>query len=684
MGNLASLAAGDRTRVGRREALAHGVALGGTALIFFVRAGLAEALGTRAPFQLFTFTITVAAWIGGLRPGLLATAIGAALGWVAFVPPLGSITFEDRADVLSTVIFVASGACISVVCERMHRARERARNEEDMRRVNAALEQRVQERTAALQESEQEAARRLAKLQAILGSMEEGLVIVDADGHLVDMNPAALALLRHRTLEEARLALERREELWEVRDLQQRPLSATERPLARALAGDRFSHLVLRLRHRAEGVERTASFSGAAVRDPDGSIVRAILVIRDEGERQQLLESERAARAEAERANRMKDEFLAVISHELRTPLNAILGWASLLRRPHRTGDQLDKGLEVIERNTRLQVQLISDLLDVSRIISGKLHLDLRPVHLPAVVEAALDVVRGAAAAKGIELGEAIAPLDGVVSGDPARLQQIVLNLLSNAVKFTPRGGRVEVSLLCREGAVELAVRDSGAGISAEFLPHVFDRFRQADASTTRQHGGLGLGLAIVAHLVDLHGGAVRADSEGPGRGSTFTVTFPDAADDLITVAAPPFSGQATRLRGVRVLVVDDELDARELAQRLLEDHEATVEVAASAEQALALLRGRAPDVLVSDIGMPGVDGYDLIRRVRQGENGAGALPAIALTAFARAEDRARALAAGYQAHLAKPIEPTELVAAVARLSGEGASPRRAGGAGEP
>ncbi|MFT3767939.1 MAG: ATP-binding protein [Minicystis sp.] len=387
-------------------------------------------------------------------------------------------------------------------------------------------------------------------------------------------------------------------------------------------------------------------------------------------EREALLESERAARADAERANRMKDEFLAVISHELRTPLSAILGWTTLLRRPGRTADQIEKGLAVLERNTRLQVQLISDLLDVSRIVTGKFNLEMQPVTPSTVVEAAVEVLRAAAAAKGVELSTAIAPSEGTVRGDPARLQQIVTNLIANAIKFTPPGGRVSVSLAEREDRAEITVADTGQGISAEFLPHVFDRFRQADASTTRRHGGLGLGLAIVKHLVESHGGAVRAESAGAGLGATFTVTLPCAEGRVSATAAPPIPSEPASLRGVRVLVLDDERDTRELVQRLLEEHEAEVDAAASAEQALALLKSHAPDVIVSDIGMPGMDGYALMREVRrEGAEKASEVPAVALTAFARAEDRQRALSAGYQAHLAKPIEPAELVATVASLA---------------
>ena len=400
-----------------------------------------------------------------------------------------------------------------------------------------------------------------------------------------------------------------------------------------------------------------------------GEPIRAAGINRDiteqkrcEHERDQLLESERAARAEAERANRLKDEFLAMISHELRTPLNAILGWTHLLRRRDATPEHRDRCLDVIERNTRLQVQLISDLLDVSRVTSGKLHLDWQPVDLSLVVEAAIDACRSAAAAKPVTLDGAIDEAPVTLRGDPGRMQQVVTNLICNAIKFTPRGGRVTVSLTRRGERAVIAVCDTGQGIAPEFLPRLFERFSQADSSMARCHGGLGLGLSIVEHLVGLHGGEVHASSEGIGQGATFTVALPCEVGPSRERSAPaPGLGHVGSLHGVRVLVVDDEADALELVKRVLEEHHATVVTAASGPEAIAMLGAAAPDVLVSDLGMPGMDGYALLA-------GGGLVPAVALTAFARPEDRRRALEAGYQAHLAKPIEPMDLVMMVASL----------------
>jgi PAS domain S-box-containing protein len=402
---------------------------------------------------------------------------------------------------------------------------------------------------------------------------------------------------------------------------------------------------------------------------------------------------------EAQEAARTKDEFLAVVSHELRTPMNAIVGWVQMLKSGQLNFLEGQQALEVVERNAKAQTQLINDLLDVSRIISGKMMLESRPVPLEAVVRAALDTVRLSAEAKGLRLEAAMEAGLPPVSGDADRLQQVVWNLLTNAVKFTPKGGQVTVALRRTNSHAEIAVRDNGQGIAAEFLPHIFGRFRQADAASTRKHGGLGLGLSIVRNLVELHGGTVRAESDGPGRGAAFTVTLPFRAVRSETEAEPepepepeaglgprqaiPADGRAPRrLDGLRILIVDDEPDARMMVGTVLSKMGARVTAADSAREALRSLEDRLPDLLISDIGMPYQDGYELIRRVRAlpPERG-GRLPAIALTAFARAEDRERALAAGFQLHVPKPVEPAVLAAAVSGLVGSAAAePVGAGG----
>jgi PAS domain S-box-containing protein len=398
---------------------------------------------------------------------------------------------------------------------------------------------------------------------------------------------------------------------------------------------------------------------------------------RAEEERRRSLVREQTARQEAEAANRSKDEFLAMLSHELRTPLNAILGWANMLRAGTLDEATMGRAFEAIERNTKVQAQLLEDLLDASRIVSGKLHVDVRPVDLVRIAETAIDAVRPAADAKGIVLAAALDPSVGPVAGDPGRLQQTVWNLLSNAIKFTPREGRVEIQLTRLDSRVQIIVSDTGSGISPDFLPHVFDRFRQA--ASARPHGGLGIGLAIVRHIVELHGGAVEAASPGEGQGATFTVTFPampDRPDARDAAEAPPAItlaafGHPGSLTGVRVLVVDDEADARELFTAVLERQGAEVRTSAAAREAFELLRSWRPDVLVSDIEMPDDDGYTLIQQVRAlpPESG-GRIPAVALTAYARVTDRSRALREGFHLHVTKPVEPAELAAAVANLAG--------------
>ena len=397
---------------------------------------------------------------------------------------------------------------------------------------------------------------------------------------------------------------------------------------------------------------------------------------RSEEEREQLLLREQNARTEAEAANRMKDEFLATLSHELRTPLTALYGWACLLSETTLADDLANKAVRAIERNARIQTQLIDDLLDVSRIISGKLHLDVRPIDLSSVAEAAISVVRPAADAKSIQLTYNHPKVVRAISGDSARLQQVIWNLLSNAVKFTPEGGRIEVSLNYSDSHAQLTVADTGKGISQDFLPHVFDRFRQADSSTTRGFGGLGLGLAIVRHLVELHGGTVNAKSQGVNLGATFMTSFPLISTRLESGSVSHSSEydcsvDLSPLAGLRVLVVDDEMDTRELISHSITRTGAEVKTCGSAREALELLERWRPDMLLSDIGMPGEDGYSLINKIRAlpPERG-GRTPAAALTAYVREEDRERALAAGYQIHIPKPVSSHQLVATLAQLAG--------------
>lgn len=436
------------------------------------------------------------------------------------------------------------------------------------------------------------------------------------------------------------------------------------------------------------GHSKTGMFSDKTERIVRGVAAQAAVAIdnarlyeaaqKSAQERELLLEGERLARAEVERISCLKDEFLATLSHELRTPLNSILGWTEILRIGERSEADLDKGLEIIERNSLAQAQLIEDLLDMNRIISGQMRLDIQQVFPATAIEAAIETVRPAANAKNINLEKIIDPAAGPISGDASRLQQIIWNVLSNAIKFTPKNGNVQIVLERVKSHIEIIVADTGAGIAAEFLPYIFDRFRQADGSSTRRHGGLGLGLSIVKPLVELHGGTVSVESAGLGLGTTFRVHLPVTAIRRDPNAAHPTAHKDTAvefmpldLTGIKVLVVDDEADARDLLARVLGDCHADVMSTGLVAEALLMIENERPHVLVSDIGMPDMDGFELLKRVRAlGQSRGGNLPAIALTAFARSEDRTRALRAGFLVHVAKPVNPSELVATVATSVG--------------
>jgi PAS domain S-box-containing protein len=404
---------------------------------------------------------------------------------------------------------------------------------------------------------------------------------------------------------------------------------------------------------------------------------RELLIARRAAE--QATRTERLAREGAERANRTKDDFLALVTHELRAPLSAILGWTQVLQKQMPGNGDIERGLAIIERNTRLQARLVDDLLDMSRIDSGKMRLDVQRVELADVIEAALENAAPAAVAREVRLQKVLDP-SIVVSGDPGRLQQVFWNLLSNSVKFTPKDGFVRIVMARVNSHVEVSVIDSGQGMTSEMLAHAFERFRQSTSASTRETGGLGLGLSIVKHLLEMHGGSIDAQSEGEGRGSTFVVKLPvvvlKVTDDEVRVhpqAAVSISTgpeMTVSLTGLRVVIAEDERDARELLWRVMAAHGATVIATASAPEALEAIMRERPDVLVSDIGMPGGDGYELIRQVRMLGEDVGRLPAVALTALSRLEDRTRALLAGYQTHLAKPVDARELVVTVASLAG--------------
>ena len=527
-------------------------------------------------------------------------------------------------------------------------------------------------------------------LSAIIESADDAIISKTLDGVITSWNAGAQRIFGY-TAEEV---------LGKPIAILIPPDHLNEEPqiLARLKAGERVEHYET-VRRRKDGTLVDISLTVSPIIDGSGTIIGASKIARDISERRraeialaELYEATQRARAEAESAaqanqrlyrqaeesSRLKEEFLATISHELRTPLNAILGWSRMLRSGLSEADAA-KALDTIERNARAQAQLIDDLLDVSRIITGKLRMDVRPADPNAFIEAAIEALRPAAEAKGVRVQKIMDTGNVTVPGDPVRLQQVVWNLLSNAVKFTPKGGQVQIRMERVDSHLEVVVSDTGQGISTEFLPHVFDRFRQADQRTTRRHGGMGLGLAIVRHLVELHGGSVSAISAGENQGSTFTVQLPivpvyqlEQARGGVHPAARDLSAPVEcpdRLDGLTVLVVDDEPDTLELLKAGLTQCGAEVAVAGSVEEAFKAIKTRVPDVLISDIGMAGEDGYDLIRRLRgfPAEAG-GKVPAIALTAYARVEDRLHALRSGYQMHVPKPVELAELVTVIASL----------------
>jgi PAS domain S-box-containing protein len=520
-------------------------------------------------------------------------------------------------------------------------------------------------------------------LAAIVRYSDDAIISKQMDGTISSWNQAAERMFGYTEAEaigqSIRLIIP--QERWGEED----------KVLARIARGEVVDHFETVRRHK-DGSLLHVSLTVSPIKDETGRIVGVSKTSRDITERVRAEEVRRQGEEEIARllaaahaANRTKDEFLAILSHELRTPLNAILGWSEVLQ--HRRDDEamMERGLQAISRNVKAQVKLIEDLMDVSRIGSGKMRLEVRPIELAPIVAAAVDAIRPAAEAKQIQVRTVLDP-SGAVLGDPDRLQQVVWNLVSNAVKFTPKKGRIQVAVSRVNSHVEIAVSDNGQGISSEYLPRVFDRFSQEDTSMRRQFGGLGLGLTIARELVELHGGTIEARSEGDGKGATFVVKLPRS------LVHPPPAGEARThptaevpggaplprpdLRGVTVLVVDDDLATREVADAILSAHGARVMHAASAQDAVdALIRSR-PDVLVADIEMPGEDGYSLIHRVRElPARGGGATPAAALTAFARAEDRWRALDAGFELHLAKPIDAFGLAIAVAFLAGRSRKP---------
>ena len=661
----------------RPTLLRYGMAVLIVSLCVAIRLLLQPVFGHDVPYLVFFPAIMLAGWYGGLGPGLLATALSAVAVEYLFIAPLYTLGITSKTGILRLLLFVGVGAFMSGLNEMLIRAR--------LRSERSAVESLAREQ--ALRQAQRDARESELRFRIMADSAPVLVWMAGIDKECDWFNRPWLEFTG-RTMEQEvgngwveGVHPDDRERCWNI--------------YSTSFDARREFSMEYRLR-RHDGEYRWLLDNGVP-RYGDGKFqgfIGTCIDIHDRKQAEDLraraLEDARRAWREAENASRSKDEFLATVSHELRTPLNAMLGWAQLLQLALEDQAKLNRGLEVIARSARAQSQLIDDLLDVSRIISGKMRLNVRSVDLLPVIGAAVEAVRPAAEAKQIQIRQLLDPLAGPVAGDSDRLQQVVWNLLANAVKFTPRGGKVEVRLERINSHVDIIVADTGAGISPEFLPLVFERFRQFDSSTTRTQGGLGLGLAIVRHLAELHGGTVRVESPGAGEGATFVVSLPLAVARLDPVEEErvhPFldpqerratcaDDPALNLDGIRVLVVDDEPDARETLAQILEHCDAEVLAVGSADEALRELERFRPHVLLSDIGMPGEDGYSLIRRVRAlpPERG-GRIPAAALTAFARGEDRRRALLAGFQMHVAKPVDIHDLaavVAALARGTGDG------------
>ena len=539
-----------------------------------------------------------------------------------------------------------------------------------------------------LRKAEQEVREREAWLKTVMSSIGDAVITTDLGGRVTLVNPVAQEMVGWTEAEAEGRPLT---EVFRIVNEQTRQPSESQfvRVLQEGSSAGLASNALLVARDERE---TPVDGSAAPIKDECGNVIGVVLTFRDVAERkrmekarERLLVYEQEARREAEvarrraeEASRAKDEFLATVSHELRTPLNHMLGWITMLRSGKLESVKIQKAFDTIERNVRAQGRLIDDLLDVSRIISGKLLIEPSRIEIAKVVEAAAESIGPIVEEKGVNFKTTLAPEAVMVLGDPDRLQQAIWNLLTNAVKFTPEGGHVELRLTRVNPQIEIAVIDDGEGISPDFLPHVFDRFRQKDATSARQHGGLGLGLAIVRHLAELHGGSVRVESEGEGRGTTFTITLPVAAAHAATPGKASGSSIISEsytnlpsLDGVRVLLVDDLAEARELITFALVNRGAEVRTADSAAEGLSVLREWRPDVILSDIAMPHEDGYAFIRKVRkQSEEKGGTIPAAALTAYVGGKERLKSIEAGYQAYVTKPIEWSELIIIVASLAG--------------
>jgi len=629
-------------------------------------------------YPLFLAAVMVSSWYGGIGPGLVTTALAGLVCAYFFIPPLYSF---DVYDIIGLLQFVLVAILISSLNAVLRSTQRRAEK-------NALAAQANYKRLRQTQEILHQSEERYRLL--VEGATDYAIFMLDSNGNIISWNVGAERILGYP---QAEIINQPFSLIFTPEAIKHgKPEQELRKAVANGFAKENRWHM------RKDGTRFWSCCLITPLQGEDGALRGFSKIMQDitkrkqtEEERQQLLIREQTARAVAEAANRSKDEFLALLSHELRTPLTAILGWSGILHAGKLDEARAALAIETIERNANLQMQLIEDLLDVSRIIRGELSLNCHFIDLLEVIEMAIKVVQPMANAKKIEIESVLDSSAGTIWGDSERLQQVVWNLLSNAIKFSPEGGRVEVRLLVVSGSVgtkdkytQIQVSDTGKGISADFLPYIFERFRQAENSkSTRAYKGLGLGLAIARHLVGLHGGTIAAESPGIGQGATFTVKLPQKAAPLqADLTTNPGQGQPSRdgrnvvpldsplrLDGLRVLVVDDHADTREWVSVVLQECGAQVLSAGSVDEGIEVLEQSKPDVLVSDIGMPGEDGYALIRKVRELELDTGErIPAVALTAYASVEDYKEALSAGFQLHVAKPIRTAELVAVVASL----------------
>lgn len=598
-------------------------------------------------FMLFFVAVAISAWYGGMEAGLLATALSTVVIDYFFIEPLFTLVAYGIDSIVHLCVFLI----IAIIMSCLHRQL-------------SIFQQRLEKREKQLQVSE-------AKFRHLVESNIIGVFVSNSNGEIIEANEAFLKMLGY-SREEILVGRVRWQDLTLTEDLALSEHSFVE------LEATKIFPLQEKEYSRKDGSSISILIGGTLLREADNNQEEVISFCLDiskrkqaEQEREQLLKREQAARSEAEAANRIKDEFLAVLSHEIRSPLNPILGWSQLLQSKKLDEVQTAQALEVIERNAQLQAELIDDLLDISRILRGKLNLNIRPVDLGLTIQAAIEIVRLAAQAKSIQIQTMVSTNTVQVLGDPSRLQQVIWNLLSNAVKFTEVGGRIDIRLERLDSQALITVSDTGKGIHPDFLPYVFDYFRQADSTTTRRFGGLGLGLAIVRHLVELHGGSVQAQSQGINHGATFIVRLPLMPTQILTKQDSKQPEQSLDLKGIKILVVEDDTDTREFTTCLLEEYGASVTAVTSASEALITFGEFQPDLLLSDIGMPDIDGYMLMQQVRTlpPEQG-GKIPAIALTAYAGEFDYQQALRVGFQRHISKPVKAKKLVEAITDLVG--------------